>query len=171
MKLKHLPLIVGLGLPVVCIAILSAVIYIPRQSLKPAHDFVYKYRSGYSAAPSHTYSVINGKLIRTLETRYDSDATLPSDAETGGLYLYDVETDTVRPLLWAEAKTLSFQPNQLSSDGYEIDYGSRNSGIFELFGGNDRAHVYVAKGAVRRALPGVTNDQYSYGFAFIGWIQ
>lgn len=173
MKLKHLPLIVGIGLPLVCIAILSAAIYIPRQSLKPAHDFVYSQRSGYSSGATYSYSVVNGKVTRSVRDGYNTDASLSPDAETGGLYLYDVETDTVRPLLWAEAKTLSFEPSHLSSDGYEVEYGSRNSGILELFGDGNRNNVYVTKGTVRRALVGIGGDQYrySYGFTFIGWIQ
>lgn len=172
MKLKHLPLIIGIGLPILCVAVLSAVIYIPQQSLKPAHDFVYSNRTGYSD-PSYTYSVVNGKVTRNVRNGYNTDASLSPDAETGGIYLYDVETDTVRPLLWAEAKTLSFEPSHLSSDGYKVEYGSRNSGIFELFGNSDRNNLYVTKGNVRRALVGIAGDQYrySYGFTFIGWVQ
>ena len=173
MKLKHLPLIVGIGLPLLCVALLSAAIYIPRQSLKPAHDFVYSQRSGYSSGAMYSYSVVNGKITRSVRNGYNTDASLSPDAETGGLYLYDIETDTVRPLLWAEAKTLSFEPNNLSSDGYRVDYGSRNSGILELFGDSDRNNLYVTKGNVRRALSGMTDNQYrySYGFTFIGWVK
>lgn len=173
MKLKYLPLIIGIGLPLLCVALLSAVIYIPQQSLKPAHDFVYSHKSGYSSTATYSYSVVNGKVTRDVRDGYNTDASLSPDAETGGLYLYDVETDTVRPLLWAEAKTLSFEPNHLSSDGYRVDYGSRNSGIFELFGDSDRNNLYVIKGNVRRALSGMTDNQYrySYGFTFIGWVQ
>jgi len=172
MKLKHLPLIVGIALPLVCIAILSAVIYIPRQSLTPAHDFVYSYKYGYSSNSTYYYSVVNGKATRSLGDSYNTDSNLSPDAETGGIYLYDVETDTVRPLLWAEAKQLSFQPNYVSSDGYEIDYGSRDSGIFELFGDNYRNNLYVKKGTIRRALPDLPGDyRHGYGFTFIGWVQ
>lgn len=173
MKLKYLPLIIGIGLPLLCVALLSAVIYIPQQSLKPAHDFVYSQLSVYSSTAVYSYSVVNGKVTRSIRDGYNTDASLSPDAETGGLYLYDVKTDTVRPLLWAEAKTLSFEPNHLSSDGYGVDYGSRSSGILELFGDGDRNNLYVTKGNVRRALVGVAGDQrhYSYGFTFIGWIQ
>lgn len=175
MKLKHLPLVVGIGLPLLCIIILSAVIYIPQQSLKPAHDFVYVQKQNYALGTiTYAYGVVDGKLVRSIQPKgYQPDAGIPLslEMEVGDLYLYDVHTDAVRILPWSEAKTLSFQQGALSTDGYRVEYGSRNTGIFELFGGDNRARLSVSKGNLKRTLPGMVENRYSYGFTFIGWIQ
>jgi hypothetical protein len=170
--MKNLPLIIGIALPIVFIAVIAAVLYVPSLFVNPKHDFLYTLPDSnyyYYGSYENEYVVKNGALtVSPLPLRGDEKilATLPD------LYLYDVETDTSKQIDREEAQMLKLSPGPSSPDGYLVEYRYSNSGIFELFGGggNDNGYVIQKEGAAKH-LSGLGNaNGWSGNFSFVAWI-
>ena len=175
MKKSHLPLIVGILLPIIFIIIVSIAIFVPSLSVDPQHDFVYSAENSYYSYSNeyrNTYKVVNGRIA--LEPMpYRENMIYKGDMPD--LYRYNIRTFTTHKISLEEAKSLNLDPGPSSPDGYSVAYEYGHSGIFELFGSNSEDDGYfISKGRGKKKLPGLPVDGYYRNpgsFKFIGWIK
>ncbi|MEY4440441.1 MAG: hypothetical protein RLY49_67 [Candidatus Parcubacteria bacterium] len=174
---KHIPLIIGLSLPVLFILIISAVIYLPVLSIKPQHNFLYvmqdKY-ARYDQVSMYKYDVENGKIVTKPNTKKFPEQVLLN--EPPKLYLYDINTSTSHEVSFADAQKFSIDPGPSSPDGYTVEYKYGHDGVFELFGSNNGSNgYYISKGNGSKKLKGISNFDGYWGydeeFQIIGWIK
>lgn len=175
MNKQHIPIIVGIALPVIFIIAISIYIISARASIQPAHDFVYAMRSQsnysgyYVESIPNQYVVQNNKLtLNKVTVRPDVTATTYNP----DLFIYDVENDTSRKVTFDEAAALSLDAGPSSPDGYIVRYEYGHNGIFEIFGSDDSSRGYViSKGNGDKKIAIPTADRWSDDMMFIGWIK
>ncbi|MEK7095495.1 MAG: hypothetical protein AAB917_02440 [Patescibacteria group bacterium] len=177
---KNLPLVIGIVLPIIFIIIISLVIFLPKASLKPLHNFIYSAETpyySYNNGPyKNTYKIESGRLItQALPINPEYNKNIVFKADNPPLYLYDVKNESAHEITLEEAQRYILDPGPSSPDGYSVGYSYGHDGIFEIFGsdGNDNGY-YVSKGNAKRKLPGLTNGtRYSYdgNFKLIGWVK
>jgi hypothetical protein len=171
---KHLPLIVGIALPIIFIIIISIVLFVPSLYVKPQHNFIYttlpdyySYNQGYQ----ETYKVRDSHIVTERVVPREKETQL-SGAPT--LYVYDVHADTSHQVTFDEVKGLAVDPGPSSPDGYTVAYEYNNDGIFELFGSNNENNrFFISKGNGKKKLNGLIGDRYWYqgNFRLIGWVK
>lgn len=177
---KNLSLIAAVAIPVVLLALVAVIVYFRQGTILPTQDFLYSsmnnsryvyQQGGYTVDAS-------GKL-----TKFDPFINYPKDPAisarpvemTSGtttypdLYLYDVQTDTVKMVTFEEASAFSLDPSFRSIDGYQVQTGD-SSGLIPLFGGSDYRNRYIVKGSTGKRLDLPQTSEY-YDFQFIGWIR
>jgi hypothetical protein len=176
MKKQHLPLIVGIALPIVFIIIMALVIYLPNISITPAYNFIYSDESGYDYGYSQyqwSYSVQNKKIV--VSENIIKNSNIAYKADYPKLYLYDVHNNTSHEISIDEASKYAVDPGPSSPDGYTIKYEYSNNGIFDLFGSSyGDSGYYIEHENGKKRLAGVqSTDRYSspYYFKLIGWVQ
>lgn len=171
MRNKNLPLIVGLVLPLLFIAVLSGVLFVPSVFVNPQHNFIYAGERDYSyyRAQYSMYGVTNGQIVFT--------PAVPEEGKPIGnppkLYLYDVKSNSSHEISLDDAKKIALDPGPSSPDGYTVSYLYGHDGIFELFGSNgDRRGYFISKGAGKKRLSGIGQDMYQRGdIQVIGWVK
>jgi len=173
MKIKHLPLIVAISLPIIFIIIISIVIFTPSLFINPQYNFIYSTDNyGYNQGYKNTY-VVENNHISLQAVPVEQNQTYAGDAPT--LYMYDVRTNSSHQITFSEAQNYILDPGPSSPDGYTLQYESSNDGIFDLFGANqNRSGYFVEKNNGKKELTGLTNsNQYFYqgNFKLIGWIE
>jgi hypothetical protein len=171
---KNLPLIIGIALPLIFIALVSFAIFIPQLGVKPKHNFVYTTSERYYAYDrvyQNTYTVRDNKIV--LSALAVPVATKTPEQIAPPLYLYDVTSQTSHQISFEEAKKYTVDQGPSSPDGYIISYAYNNQGIFEIFGSNGNNSGYViSKGNAKKNLNGLVRDQYwgSNELKVIGWV-
>lgn len=182
MKTKNLPLIVGIALPIILIAIISLVIFLPSLSVKPAHDFIYTSGDanydGYSRYYRNSVQVgKDGRIVLKENPIPNNPQNYLNEyikADTPTLYRYDVRTASSHQISLTEAQALVLDPGPSSPDGYTIQYDYGHDGLFELFGsGNRDSGLYIGKGSAKKGLTGMAEQgrYYSNNFNLVGWIK
>lgn len=175
MNRRNLPLIIGIALPLVFIAIISVVLFGPSLFINPQHDFLYTGETNYYGSQQYrnTYAVENGRIsLFPQELGPNVKPEIQKDMPT--LYLYDIESNSSHVIDYEDAKRLHLDPGPSSPDGYSIQYEYGHSGIFELFGSNsDNDGYFISRGSGKKKLNGLPGGRYSYGkdFKLIGWVK
>ncbi len=175
---KNLSLIAAVAIPVVLLALVAIIVYFRQGTLEPTQDFLYSsMNNSRYVYQQGGYTVdANGKLTKFdpfVNYPKDPVATRP-DMQYGtttypDLYVYDVQTDTVRQVTFEEASALSLDSAFRSIDGYQVQTGD-SSGLIPLFGGADYRNRYIVKGSTGKRLDLPQTSEY-YDFQFIGWIR
>ena len=114
-----------------------------------------------------------GQLVVEPITVINSNQTYINDNPP--LYVYDLLTNSSHLVTIDEAKKFNLDPGPSSPDGYTINYRYYNSGIFELFGSDNRNQgYYIGLNGSEKRLDGLNSTHY-YGdpgsFKLIGWIK
>lgn len=181
---KNLPLIIGLAVPVLMIVFIAAAIYLPNLTAHPQYSFIYSARDPYNYnGYGDQYSVKDSKI--TKET-INPPKPIPTPGYTPPeypvtktyLYIYDAASQTAKEITFEDAQKYTLNNNQTSPDGYSLEQGGRNAGIFDLFGGYDYSkgpEWYLRNGAANKKVnlqfPGSTsNYYYNSNFQLVGWI-
>ncbi len=174
MNTKHLPLIVGISLPVIFIIITSIFLFLPSLFVNPTHNFIYSMDDtnyGYNQIYKNTYAVEQNRVnlkplpLQTYQT-YKGEAPV--------LYLYDVKKDSSHQITFDEAKKYVLDPGPSSPDGYSIAYNYSHNGVFEIFGSNRNTNgLYIEKKSAKKPLTGLvsSNGYYQNSFNLIGWVK
>ncbi len=176
MKIKNLPLIVGIALPIIFIFIISIVVFAPSYFVKPQHNFLYSNEnsSSYYDSYRNTYEIVDGRLSLKL-LPIQAKAIYNYKGDSPSILLYDVKSNTSHQISLEEAKNLMLDPGPSSPDGYTVSYGNEGDyGIFDLFGGSRSYNGYfVYKNNARKKLTGISSggDYYNRNFSFIGWVK
>jgi hypothetical protein len=173
MKTKHLPLAIGIALPVVFIAIISVAIFLPTLFIKPEHNFIYTLEdtSWYNQNYEHSYKVEGDRIV--IEPIISRNSNVVQKGSPG-LFLYDVKNNTSERITLEEAQRYNVSPGPSSPDGYTVGYEYGHAGIFELFGDSDSQRGYfISSGSAKKKLTGLGADRYTYqtGFRLIGWVK
>lgn len=180
MKRQHLPLIIGIALPIVFIIIISIVIYTPNLGVHPEHNFVYTNENSYpyDSRYKNSYTVKNNRIVEVsnnLPTSTYPGGYLPVIKDVPDLYLYDVKNNTSHQISFEEAQNYVVDAGPSSPDGYTVQYEGGYGSIFDLFG-DSRGDMgyYIEKDRGKKRLVGMqTNDRYSYQYNFklLGWVK
>ncbi len=184
MKIKNLPLIVGIALPVLFILIVSIVIFAPSFFINPQYNFVYTYQNNYyqdGQIYKNNYKVEDGHIVldpnilAAVNNALNNSTTVKYQADAPNLYLYDVKTNSSHQISFDDAKKLSVDPGPSSPDGYTVSYEYSNNGIFDVFGSNNNNGdgYFISKGDGRKKLGNLVDfDGWNRGsFRLIGWIK
>lgn len=169
--IEHLPLIIGIALPLLFIAIAISISSLSVSAIKPAHDFIYAQDSGLSYGGNfmYDYSVSGSTIVR--EQMIDS-SQLPHERvvrEAPQLFLYDIETNTTKEISFDEAKALMLAAGPSSPDGYMVDF--RYQGSFGFFGGGgSESGYFITKGDAGKRLPGLSGMRGYGDLRVIGWV-
>ncbi len=154
MHKKNIPLIVGIALPFVLIAVLAAIVYIPSLFVNPSHNFVYTYEDRYYYDGSYDtrYEVENGKIVvKDIPRLQSEEMKVTEDVVHKGnppLYMYDVKHHTTHKITLEEAQAMMLDPGPSSPDGYSVEYRYGHDGIFEIFGSSgNSSDYYLIKGS------------------------
>lgn len=167
-------LAVGIALPLLLIAALFAVLYLPSFFINPGYDFIYSNENpnAYNLEYKNGY-VVKGGHIATEPRETRPNVTQKADFPT--LYRYEVKTNTVHQIDFAEAQRLSIDPGPSSPDGYTVSYEYSSGGGLFLFGGySSDGGYFVKKGSAAKRLSGIDNGStyryYSNGITVLGWV-
>lgn len=180
---KNLPLIIGLAIPLLMIAFVAISIYVPSMLARPAYSFIYSVKDTYDAY-GENYYIENGVIVKkTVPYPTSTPAYMYPEKRypesKAYLYQYDVKNNSAKEISFDEAKKLRLVSSKISPDGYTLDQGSYNNGVFEIFGGNAGGSPdwYLRKGAVNKKVNlqfPLEGDRYYYynnNFRFLGWIE
>ena len=172
---KHIPLIVGISLPVLFIIIMSIVIFAPSLFVKPQYNFIYS-NFNESFYPYNFYKntfEVKGNHIVLKAIPENPNRTSVGDIPT--LYLYDVKASSSHQITLDEAKGYSVDAGPSSPDGYTVQYEyNYNRGFFPFGGGGSDSGYFVEKDGVKKKLSGLSgNNGYPYegGLKVVGWIK
>lgn len=160
---EKLPLIVGIGLPLLLILYVAITASLPSLFVKPKYNFIYvndPYHNRFNI------NVLNGKINMEQTYRYDnrydnSTFTQPT------LFLYDVINDKSTQISLAQAQSYTLDPSNKSPDGFTVGRRDSDSSSYFpfFFGSYDTGNYLMGKGLNRR----ITEGNY-YNFKFAGWI-
>jgi len=174
---QHLPIILAFALPIVLIAIVAVVAYVPSLMLETKYNFIYSscpdYRYGYEGcegkASTPTYAVVDGKLV----VQGTSTASGAQNQNKVRLFLHDTKKNESREITVDEAKTLSLNGLVTSPDGVTVssDY-SGGGGFFPFYDNNSYYGYFLTKGSRKSKINLINDEQYysRYSFRFIGWV-
>ena len=164
-------LLVGLGIPVVMIAIIAAAIFIPRYLSgieDPQVDFLYTV--GY--AQGYRVFVEDGRL-RLEEPESGCEASTSPGPSELQFFIHRVGENTSDRLSFEEAAELRLDDTALSPDGYEIVYGRKSELFFPMWSSRDYRTRYLQKDgrAIKLELEIGESFRYAYNVTFLGWIK
>lgn len=159
-KKETLPLIVGIGLPLLLIAYVAVTVYLPSLFNKPLYDFIYAtgYDSRYVTVENQIVKVNQKPSYRTNE---------PPQQPEFDLYLYNVSKESSKLISVEEARNYELDPSEKSPDGYVVSNDrDRSYSFFPLFyGGSDRG-TYLTGHRVSKRV----SEKY-YDLKFLGWVK
>src|ERR1035437_6083899 len=179
MKIKNLPLLVGIALPILFILIISIVVFTPSFFIKPQFNFLYSsadqnsysYYQGYRSS----FVVNDGQLSLNAFPDQRNGVKVEYKADMPPLYLYDVKTDSSHQISFSEAQKYNLDPGPSSPDGYTVKYEYNSEGIFGIFGssGNNAGYFFEKDGG-KKKINGLSNAGNGYYYSsgsmgIIGW--
>lgn len=166
---EHLPLLIGISLPVIVTIAVGLSIWIPTlYAVPPAYDFLYSTNDGYQV--DQQYVVENERLVKRPARQYPKDAYPP--VYNPVLFYHDTKANKTRSISFEEAKKLKLNASVLSPDGFEVVSGQNNNGFFPMmFGGmnDDRSHYLRGHGTAYKLSVSTTEMDY-YTFRLLGWV-
>ncbi len=168
---KNTSLIIAMAIPILMIVLVAVSIYLPGL-FAPAPQFDFLYVSGDDYYAGHQYVVENGKLAKR-DVKYPEHYT-PGVAR---LFVHDVSTNNSKEIFFEEAQKFALDASVKSPDGYEVAYGSTESGFFPLFfsDGRDYNTMYLkGHNASKKLNLQVSSDERYYSYRerarFLGWV-
>lgn len=169
---KNIPLYIALAVPVIMIAVVALLVYLPSGFIHPSYRFVYSSGGDY---PYNEYVVHDRHLEKNPPAPNDPYAQRYAAAAEPQLFIYDPVKNESREASLDEATGYVLDPTTQSPDGYEVSQGNSDGGIFEaFFGGNrDYSARYLVghHGSKKMNLKSVAGSYYDpYSFRFLGWI-
>ncbi|PIQ92167.1 MAG: hypothetical protein COV70_01270 [Parcubacteria group bacterium CG11_big_fil_rev_8_21_14_0_20_39_22] len=169
---NNIPLIIGIGLPIVFVVIIFALVFVPSSNINPQYNFVYIHGNSYpSGYYEYTFDVVEGKIVRkeAVSSAFKGDVAVSGEPE---LYVYDFDSDSSKRISFDEVSEFTLDPGPASPDGYTVMYDYGHNGIFEIFGSdNSRRGYFVFKGNTKKKIDDLTVDRYyGYDMNVLGWI-
>lgn len=168
---KNAPLIIGISIPFLMIAFVSAAIYLPGYFAEPpSFDFIYVTGDDYYPC-AWEYRVINNKLDRTTRAIPPADKSPAVQECLPIFYRHNVQENKSTQLTYEQASLLALDERNISQDGYEVVRGSGGNGFPFFFDNGNYDTVYL-RGNHWSTKMNITssNQPYYYNFRFLGWI-
>jgi hypothetical protein len=174
MKIKNMPLVVGISLPVIFIIIISVTFFVQSFYIKPQHNFIYTFSFDYYAnglGYTDRYKVKGDRIVLepVVLQKNNIQENIPPP-----LYLYNIKTNSYQQITFEEAQSYAIYPGRFSPDGYEVAYHYDRDVFGGLFGlREDDGEYFVSNGSGKKKLSGLSLDKnLSYrNLKFIGWIK
>ncbi len=171
MNKKNLPLIAGLSIPVLMMALVAISIYIPRMfAPKAKTDFVYCI-GGYGA--QNYYSIQNGVITQRELLPHEK-----ANKMSMSLYLHDMPANVSREISLAEAQKMKLDSREMSPEGFAVLGGVNDYGLMSWMffgGGGDRLGMYLAGHNSSQKLKLAGSGQGSLYYYktphFLGWVE
>ncbi|OGY21875.1 MAG: hypothetical protein A2126_00655 [Candidatus Woykebacteria bacterium GWB1_45_5] len=155
---EKLPLIVGVGLPILLIVYVAISYYLSAFFVKPQYDFIYTSDSSYD----YNLKVVGGTITEdSVDYNYSNTSNRYKAAPS--TYYYDAQTDRSRSITLSEAQSYTIDPSTKSPDGYTVERAS-SGGIF----GGGYENGYYLKGHGFSKKINISADRYN--FRFLGWV-
>lgn len=163
MTLKEkLPLVVGIGLPILLIIIVVIFAYLPSLFVQPKYNFVYATGNLYD----YEIKVVNGKLNLNPQTRYRYGTQYEYPLREPSLFFYNVLEEKSTAITLSQAQTYNLDPSSKSPDGFAVGRADSDGvSFFPFFYGGRYASGQYLTG---KGLSQKITD--SYDFKFIGWV-
>lgn len=183
-KKPNVPLIVGIGVPVLMMLFVAAAIYLPGLFKKPQFDFVYS--SGQTSWSSPILEVKDQKLTYKCadsQNYYSSNDTASTEIAAKcaeeflpKLYRHSIKENKSIEISYADAQKLILDSSADSPDGYKVEQGDYSSGdMFSgMFGGSESSDYssWFLKGHNTKTKLNLIIDTNSpYDLKFVGWIK
>jgi hypothetical protein len=149
-------------------------IYLPRLFVRerPTFNFVYT-QDGVLYMHCEDYFVKDGVLTvsRVSEQFYPE---CKGRAITRRLFVYDIAKDESKEIKLEDVQKLKLSSNYTSPDGFSIQNGMNNEGIFPLFfySSTDYRRIYIkGHGLTKKLNIEMNSSYYDPGyFNFVGWV-
>ncbi len=186
---KNFVILLAFTLPIMLIAVVALISYLPSTLLSTDYNFVYiscvdgtsyNYLFNCDNYLQKHYSIIGNKLVvNNVEPTLDLDNEKTSDINenyNARFFLHDTAKNESREIALEEVQTLTLNSLMTSPDGVTVSrhYGRNGSDFFFLFGGGSSSDgYYLTKGKSRNKLNLISNtDQLYYQniFQFVGWV-
>lgn len=169
--LKHLPLILGIALPVAFVGMVLGMAYLPALGVRPAYDFIYTNEiPNYQRIFKNEFRVEDGRLVLEPVDVSGEDISRRTLVEMPRLYRYNSETESVTEVSYEEVKNLPMSAGPSSPDGYLVEYRHSSSGLIGLFaGGDNNSGHYLIKGGAAKRIPAVSGNPYRTPLEVVGW--
>ncbi|MFH1714085.1 MAG: hypothetical protein ABH831_00605 [Candidatus Nealsonbacteria bacterium] len=168
---QKLPLIIGVGLPLILVLWIVVFVYVlPSIFVNPTYSFIYA--TSYDAR----YIRVVDEKVKIDPCPYSPDERMMDcsnyylrDLE---FYLYDMEGKENIPLTLEEVEKYNLDSSEKSPDGYLVSSNTERSGDFYFFpffwGSSPSRGFYIGKdGGVSKQLS-LKGDYYN--FKFLGWV-
>jgi len=164
-------LLVGLGIPVVMIAIIAAAISIPRY-LSGIEDPQYNFLYAIGYAQDVRTFVEDGRL-RQEGVDFECVASTSPVRPELQFFIHRVRTNTSDRLTFEQASEFCLDSTAFSPDGYEIVHGRRSEFLFPMWSSRDYRTRYLMKNgrAIKLELEIGEGFRYAYNMTFLGWIE
>lgn len=158
---NKLPLLVGIGLPILLVLYILITNYLPGLFIKPKSDFLYTTNS-YSG---YNYVVVGNQLQlqEPNETGYDYNRYQQKPL----LYRYNAIENKSTVITQEAGQQLDLDPSDKSPDGFKVSVGGSSGGYFFFpFSYSSRQGIYIkGKGLNKKII-----DENYYNFKFLGWV-
>lgn len=167
--LKELLLLVAI--PLGMLIIVAAYIYLPQTLAKPNYDFVFA--ACNSSYCDDSYGIDqSGKITHTVHGTGNEHSQYYDD--TTRLYRYDVQTNSVSPIVLDDIHTYHLDSSSRSPDGYTLEHKNAGSSGFLLFYSREEGGWYLKNGWYRKPVQLPVGGYYystDENIQFIGWIK
>ena len=154
-----LPLIVGIGLPLVLVVFVLINSYLPSIYLKPRYNFIYANRNY-----DWDMMVVDGRLSYSPKYQYYSGTYSQNQPI---IYLYDVIQNKSTQISPSAAQAYKLDPSNKSPDGFTVENSSSSYSYFPFFWESSDSGVYIKNKGLSKKLE---IGQSYYDFQFVGWI-
>ena len=165
---KHLPLIIGIGVPVVFLLLVFIFSFLlPNVFVNPSYNFLYIDSYYYDAYYYDAkFAVQNQKLsFNCTSDQYRNCSNVLNRVK---FYKHDFSKDANVQITLEDAQQLKLDSSDVSPDGYKFDTKSGSDYfIFPLFGSSSSSGFSIHKGWLSKSVS--LNGQY-YTINFVGWI-
>ncbi|OGX10818.1 MAG: hypothetical protein A2351_00200 [Omnitrophica bacterium RIFOXYB12_FULL_50_7] len=143
---KHLPLVIGLSLPVLMTLFISGSIYLPKLfAPEPKFDFIYS-ASDNHGWPDVRFTVENGTLRKMEQTYPEQAAQKDFKTATVVLYRYHIKTNQSERLSFEAAQKLKLVSGEKSPDNFEVVRGDSDGGLGLLYSRGSSFGDFFLKG-------------------------
>ena len=172
------PLFLMVGVPILFVAVVAIMVYLPASLAKPQYDFVYISNDSY-----HYYSASENFFVQDERIQaYVLPSDVPQKLANENLkeyekselkniraeqfFIFDVKNKVAKPVSFEEVSKLRINPSSLSPDGYEFIRSRRAEGIFPFFLFDSRDGGYVLKKGLATVKLPIGGSRVK----FMGWI-
>lgn len=166
MRKEHLPIVIGIALPVLMIVGVVGAVFVPAWITDPPQtDFLFAH-GNYNYT---THYEMQGSTLTKVDIPAPKDDPYYRPEPPPALYRYDVQEDRATPVTFEEAKALKLDGSTRSPDGFTIGRGHSDRGVFPIFfDGGSYGEYALKKGAYSKSI--TLPEQGYWNFQFLAWI-
>jgi len=183
---EHLLVVGALSLPLLFIAAVTLIVYLPVWLINPQYDFVYiscdanRYYAEVSCEDflASKYQVVDGRLtVKEIDYTRDQNRNGEPDFAQSyreRIFLYDTDRDTSREITLDEIVTFTVTPLRTAPDGVTLTsgYGADGADFIPLFSFRSHAYTWQLEHEGYRQTINLADNPRDYvsEIHFVGWV-